>query len=780
MNLSRKILSAVLGRRLPVHAGTLRLDGVHSRVRIDRDRWGIPHIQAESEEDAWFAQGFCQGQDRCFQLESLARAARGTISELVGKDGLEVDRVSRRVGFARHARAQFATFEPRVRAQLSAFARGVTLGKTVGLPKRPHEFAILRAEPSAFEPEDTIALLAVMNFLLASNWDAELTRMKVLELDGIEALRAIDRPYPEWLPSALEHSRGKPGERLASGLFEAAEPLLSLLGAGGGSNNWAVSGSRTRTGRPLLANDPHLAPLAPAQWYLSHVKTPGWEIAGAGLIGAPGVASGHNAFAAWGMTAGMIDNTDLFVEEIGADGASCKQGESFVACDVVDERIRVRGADDVVEKVVITPRGPIVSSALEGGSHRALSMKATWLEQLPMSGVLELQRSTDFTEFRNCFRKWPGLSLNFVYADTHGDIGWQLVGLSPKRKPGTGFVPLPGWEGKFDWEGLEPYELLPHVLNPKEGFVATANAKPTETPKIDLGDDWLDGYRLSRIQEELGSRKDWDVESTQRLQMNQESKPWKEIRETILQAIAQDRGRPRAWAILETWDGHVRADSAGAALFELLLHELIVRAVKAKAPASADWVLGKAYTPLLVEVPMFAFRRVGWMVRLLKAKPPGWFEDGWDAEIAASFRAVCAALEAARGPDSKRWRWGDLRQLEFKHPLSKVKLFRKIFNHGPFPWGGDTNTIGQATNASLDACCNPGATPSMRMVVDVGEWESSRFVLPGGQSGNPLSDNYEDLLALWKKGEGVQIAWSEEAVRKATTSRLELLPAKEA
>src|SRR5579885_2046632 len=240
MNLSRKILQALLGRRLAVHSGTLRLDGVRAPVRVDRDRYGVPHIQAESEEDAWFAQGFCQGQDRCFQLESLARVARGTISELVGIDGLEVDRISRRVGFYRHARAQFAALDDETQAQLRAFARGVTLGKTVGLPRRPHELALLRAEPSPFEPEDTIALLAVMSFVLASNWDAELTRLKIAELDGIEALRALDRPYPEWLPSTLEQSRGTS----SSALFESARPLLSLVGAGGGSNNWAVSGSK--------------------------------------------------------------------------------------------------------------------------------------------------------------------------------------------------------------------------------------------------------------------------------------------------------------------------------------------------------------------------------------------------------------------------------------------------------------------------------------------------------------------------------------------------------
>jgi penicillin amidase len=259
--------------------------------------------------------------------------------------------------------------------------------------------------------------------------------------------------------------------------------------------------------------------------------------------------------------------------------------------------------------------------------------------------------------------------------------------------------------------------------------------------------------------------------------MNQDSKPWAEIRETVLRALAQDPERPNAWAVLETWDGKVRADSPGATLFELLLHELIRRAIHAKAPKSADWVLGKPYSPLLIEVPMFAFRRVGWIVRLIQDKPAGWFEEGWDVEIASAFRSICTALAASRGPEPRGWKWGELRKLEFKHPLGKIQAFRKIFNHGPFPWGGDTNTIGQATNASLDPLGNPGATPSLRVVVDVGEWKNSRFVLPGGQSGNPLSPNYDDLLELWKRGEGVAIAWESEAVKAATVESIDLVPA---
>jgi penicillin G amidase len=782
MNLSRTILSVLLGQRLPIHTGTLRLKGVRNEVRIDRDRYGIPHIRAANEADAWFAQGFCQGQDRCFQLEMMSRVARGTLAALVGKEGIDVDRISRRIGFARHARAQFQSFDDETKEQLRAFARGVNEGKTAGLPKRPHEFAILGREPTEFEPEDTIALLALMNFLLASNWDAELTRLKVLELDGPEALRAIDRHYAEWLPTTLEHERGRRHRRdlpltPAGELFEAAHPLLSLLGAGGGSNNWAVSGGKTRFGRPIMANDPHLAPLLPAHWYLSHVKTPAWEIAGAGTMGSPGIVSGHNGFASWGVTAGMVDNTDLCIEEIGADGASCREGDAFLPCQVVEERIEVRRGETIAEKVLVTRRGPVVSPALEGAEKHALSLRATWLEVLPMNGVLDLQKTRSFADFRRCFEKWPGLTLNFVYADAEGNVGWQLAGLPPKRPPGTGIIPLPGWDPRYDWDGLAQFEDLPFVLNPKEGFVATANGKPTVAPKTDLGHDWLDGYRMARIQAEISSRDDWDVTTTQKLQMNQLSQPWKEIRETVLSALRSDASLDQEDILcLEEWDGVVGAESSGAAIFEFFLHEIVSRAVMAKAPNSAEWVMGRPYSPHLVEVPMYAFRRISWIIRLIKEKPAGWFAHGWEAEIALAFRAACEELSRKEGSEPSRWKWGHIRKLELKHPLGKVGLFRKIFNLGPFPWGGDTNTIGQATNASIDPVCNPGAIPSLRTVVDVGAWHNSRFSLPGGQSGNPLSPNYDDLLEYWKRGDGVPIAWSEEAVKESSVASLVLEP----
>ncbi|HUP55942.1 MAG TPA: penicillin acylase family protein, partial [Bdellovibrionota bacterium] len=727
--LSRAVLRALLGARLPQHEGELKLKGVRGPIRIARDAYGIPYIEASSDEDAWFAQGFCQGQDRCFQLEALARVARGRISELFGPETLGIDRLARRVGFHRHAKLQLQGLDPDIRHMLESFAAGVTAGKKKGCP-RPHEFTLLMRRRTPFLAEDTLGILGVMSFLLASNWDAELTRLEVLERDGPEALAAIDRPYPEWLTTAAASGESAGIDPSAVALLGEARELGALLGlAGGGSNNWVISPSRTRSGRPILANDPHLGPLCPPQWYLSSISAPGWRLAGAAFAGTPGISSGHNGHVAWGITAGMVDTTDLFIEEIGPGGNTVREGDRLVPCDVLHEKIRVRGPwghRTVEEDIPVTPRGPVLGSAIAG--RRTLSIKATWLEGLPLRGILDLKGVKNFEEFRAAFTKWPSLTLNFVYADREGHIGWQLTGLPPIRKAGSGAIPAPGWDARFGWSGIAETSDLPWLKDPSEGFIATANAKPATASRADIGSDFLDGYRMARIQQALAGREDWDLPSTRKLQLDQKSLVWAEIRGAVMGALATAPSSAER-ELLERWDGVLSADSQAGSIYELLLHELIRRAATARAPRSADVLLGSTFVPGLIDHPLYSFRRHGWIVRLIRQKPEGWFAQGWDQEIREAFAAGCVRLRREHGEDPGAWGWGKLRPLEIRHALGQVPVLRPVFNLGPVPWGGDTNTVAQATNGTLNPFSNPGAISNLRTSIDVGEWDESRFVL---------------------------------------------------
>lgn len=780
MNLPKLLFRLLLGHRLPHISGSLEVSGIEQSVLIRRDGYGIVYIDAQSDADAWYGLGFCQGQDRSFQLETLLRVVRGTISELIGPEGLCIDRLSRRIGFEDASERQLDILDKDTQLMLTAFAKGVTAGTQLGSKRPAHEYALLRAEPSAYCATDVLGVLKVMAFNLSSNWDSELARLRILDADGEEALAAVDPAYPQWLPTSMTptESAGPALNRLSEDVatFKSACGAMGAVGSGGGSNNWAVAPSRTVTGRPILANDPHLLPTLPPYWYLASVRTPEWAVAGASFVGAPTFPIGHNGTGAWGITAGLVDNTDLFVEDIGPEPNTVREGSDFVACDVRREAINVKGAESVQEEVLVTPRGPIIGPALIGETA-AISLRAVWLDAQPVAGLLCVHRARSFDEFRRAFAQWPALPLNLVYADVSETVGWQLVGEAPLRRKGFGTLPLPGWDPDAGWEPEHvPFDEMPYLEDPEIGFVATANSQPVPSDQTPfLGVDWIDGYRLARISELLDARKDWDISSTQALQMDQASLPWRELRDVILRVPSLHEDVRHALTLLESWGGGVAADSPAAALFELFLAELARRIARTKAPHAADWAVGKSFAPTLPH-NMFVARRVGHLVRLVREQPAGWFEQSWSEVLADVLATALDVLRKQCGTDTAHWAWGQVRPLTLRHPVGDRSPLHHIFNLGPFTWGGDANTVSQAAVDMLDPTANPLFIASMRAVIDVGNWDASQFSLPGGQSGNPLSPHYADLLPFWRRGKGVSIAWSEEKVDAVAKAALRLVP----
>ena len=775
MNAVRSLMQAVLGKRLPITEGSLDVAGVDATVRIGRDEYGIPYVDADTDVDAWFGLGFVHGQDRAFQLESILRLLRGTLSELIGPDTLPLDRLSRRVGFRRSALAQVDALDDDIRAMLEAYAVGTYQGATVGSSKVAHEFVLLKGQPTPYEPADVLGLMKLMPFLLASNWDAELLRFKMLAEDGPEAMLALDPTYPEWLPATVPVGKevGAAIDRLAADL----ELFTATAGMGGGSNNWAIAGSRTNSGRPIVANDPHLAPSHPSHWYLARVATPQWQIAGATLLGAPGFPVGFNGHCAWGVTAGLTDNTDLFLEEIGPDGASIRIGEDFVPCTVHHETINVKGGETVVEEVLETPHGPIIGPAFTD-NEAAIAMRAVWLDPLPVRGLLDLQSAASPDDVREAYRHWPALPLNVVSGYDNGDIAWQLVGDAPIRKSGSGTMPVAGWDPESGWmDEMVGIDELPGTVNPEEGFVATANNKPLAADEgAFIGYDFIDGYRAARITERLAESDDWTLESVGELQMDRAPIPWREIRDVVLGVDRSDPGTRRAISLLRSWDGVAGITSPAASVYEFFVTKMARRIVFAKAPNTAEWALGKGMSALTPEMGIFT-RRTGHLSNLVRTQPDGWFEQGWDAEIAAALAETIEQLVELHGPEASGWEWGKVRPLTFKHPVGEKKPMDKVFNLGPFPWGGDSNTIAQAAVSFLDPTANSPFVASMRMAVDVGEWDANRFILPGGQSGNPMSPHYDDQLDLYREGGSISITWSAEKLATAVVESLEIHPA---
>ena len=773
MNPYRTAFAALLGRRPARTRGTITTPGLTAPVTVRRDRWGVPHVDASCDADAWFGLGFCLGQDRSFQLETLLRAVRGTMSELVGPDGLALDRFSRRVGFRRAAERQMPVIDEDVRAMMAAYADGVNAGFGRGRRRRAHEFTLLRARPSAWSAVDVLGGFVLLGNAMGSPWAAELARLRIAVADGPDAVAALEPRYPPEQP--LSVPPGAPAGEAIDRLAAELEAFRELSPSGAGSNNWALAGERTASGRPLLANDTHLPTALPSPWYLAHVRTPDWEVAGAAFVGGPVFGAGHNGFCAWGSTLGYTDNADLFLEEVGPDGRSVRAGDDFVACPARVETIEVRDHPPVLEQVLETPRGPIVSPASEEDRY-AVALRAVWLEPRRVRGLLAMPKVRSVEDFRGALAVWPAPSLNVVYADSGGTVAWQLAGAVPRRDGGGAF-PGPGWEpDAARRDGDVPFEEMPFAVDPPCGFVASANAKPVadeEGPY--LGAEWADGYRMARVVEVLSARADWTPDRAAALQLDEESLPWRDLRPVVLAVEPADGDARLGLDLLREWDGRVAADSPAASVFELLVENMIDRLIVAKAPRSARWARGAGVEPLRLYGEV-VIRRMSHLVRLLSDQPDGWLDRPWAEEIADALGEAVRRLRRLHGADPSGWAWGRIRRLTMRHPLSARRPLGHVFDIGPLTCGGDANTPAQATVDPWDPLGNPLFVATMRMCVEIGDWERARFSICGGQSGNPVSSHYEDQIPVWASGDGLPIAWSEAAVADATVATLRVAP----
>lgn len=775
MNLPRAAFRTLLRLRPPVVDGTLQVGGLHGPVTIRRDRWHVPHIEATTAHDAWWGLGFTQGQDRAFQVTAFAHVATGRLAELTGPDGLPVDRLMRRLGIAHASRAGLDHLSPTVRTALDAFADGLSVGMIRGMHRPAVEFTLLRTRPERFTAIDIANMVRLFAFLLAANWQDELARLAVLESDGPEALVAFDRRAAADLPT----SSGVPeGSGASAALRADLDTLARWVPVGGASNNWVLSGDHTRSGKPIVANDPHLSPSLPAFWYLAHLTCPEWSVAGAALAGTPAIAAGHNGYGAWGTTAGHCDETDLFLEQLRHDGDGSWHvfdGDAFVPADSRREYIAVAGGDTVVEDVVITPRGPVVGPALDGAPH-GLSMAGTWLDAAPIEGFLALPAARSVGQFREAFRQWPGMSLNVVWGDTDGHIAWQLAGGLPVRGAGSGTLPLPGWVPEVEWTGRVPFDDMPFEVDPPSGWLATANNVPvphaTEGPF--LGVDHLEGYRVAAIHEVLAEQDDWTVPASLAAQQDVRSLPWRRARPILVERPRPgDHDAAIGWGLLAGWDGQVTGDSPAAAVYELTMAGLRRMIMDRMIPEAAATLLNLTPAAGLVDDSLAGLRGTALTLEVL-ADPDGPLDTHTAVE-----QALSDAVRTLRkhGDEVDDWAWGKVRPLRLHHPVSgAVSLLAHVFDRGPFPLGGDSHTIPQASPMPGDPLGDPLGVVSLRMAVDLGDLEASRWVLPGGQSGDPSSRHYDDQLAVFLAGGGIPIPWSPAAVAHATRHTLTLEP----
>jgi penicillin amidase len=770
---------SLLRRSLPASKGVARLKGLDSPVEVIRDRWGVPHIYTGSVRDALFAEGYVHAQDRLWHMELARRAASGSLAEVFGPLALDADRLLRRVGLRRAAEAEADQLTEAMRENLEAYAAGVNAFIEGSTTRLPPEFLFLRFRPEPWTPVDGLAIGKFISWSLSGNWDTEIVRSWIVERLGPEEAARMEPGYPAGAPLIVPpggacHGLGLP-------LLEELRKVQDVVGVGrGGSNNWVVDGQKSATGKPLLANDPHLPLQLPCIWYEVHLNGGGLNVVGVSLPGVPGVVIGHNERIAWGITNTMTDGDDLFVERVNPqNGGQYEYKGEWVDGEVVREEIRVRGRrEPVVEEVLVTAHGPIISPSIPG-EDRALALRTVVAEPSQHAqAILLLNRAGSWEGFREALRQWPAPAQNFVYADVEGNIGYQLAGLVPIRAKGQGLVPSPGWTGEYDWTGSIPFDELPFAFNPDTHYVATANNKIVDDDyEYFLGAEYMDRYRAERIAEMLKAKDKHSLEDFRSIQGDVYSVAGHELAQHLLNLQPSNEEAKRALNFVRVWDGQVSPDSVAATIVEAFFLQMLRNTVVVKLGPLSDYFVGKEVHPAVPDSGYF-YRSASWLLGLMKEAPADWYPGrSWPEVMEQSLEEAVVALRRSLGEDMSRWTWGRVHYAPFEHVLGRVRALQPIFNRGPVPLGGDMNTVAQAGYIGSRPYAVHSYAVSYRQIIDLGDFNRSVAILPGGQSGHPASRHYGDMIDAWRRVEYHPLLFDRGEVDRQAAGRLTLMPA---
>lgn len=732
---------------LPQLEGEVALAGLDRPVQVARDGHGIPTVRAESLRDAWFAVGFLHGQDRLWQMEFHRRLGQGRLAEVLGRAALPPDRFFRTLGLARHAAAALASLSPEARSGLEAYARGVNAA--VGRFGRvlPPEFLILGHRPEPWRPADSLLFHKLMALDLSGNWRDELLRARLLQRLPPERVAELWPGPPPGSPVTLAALRDLPLERLAAAL-PSAPPAVA------GSNVWVAAGSRTASGAPLLANDPHLRLQMPGHWYLVRIAAPGLEVAGATLPALPFVVLGRNRDVAWGFANTGSDTQDLFVERLDpADPGRYLTPEGSAPLALRRETIAVRGEDPVELTLRETRHGPVISdlapvAAEAAGPDAVLALAWTQLggTDTTAEAGFAIGRARDAAGFVAAVQRYQGAQQNMAFADRHGTIGLVSPGLVPIRRQGDGRWPVPGWTGAFDWVGTIPPAALPRRLDPPAGLLVNANNRLVGDgyPHL-LARDWDPPFRAGRIAALLEGGRRLDADRFAAIQLDTRSPLAELFLPHLLAAATVDPRAVSAKALLQDWDGRMQADRPEPLVFAAW-YEALGEAIYADELGP----LFRAYKGLRPE-----------FLRSVFARAHRWCDDVGTPDVETCAQRAGLALERAvrrleetHGADRGRWRWGEAHPAVLGHrPFEESGLLRGLFSLA-LPVGGDGTTV----NVAHWGATRPGLlfgavhAAGYRAVYDLAEPSASRWIAATGQSGHPLSPHYRDLARLWRDG----------------------------
>lgn len=769
---------------LPVTDGELREEGLKAPVRILRDEWGVPHIYASNRHDLFFAQGFVQAQDRLWQMETNRRIGAGRLSEVIGPEALETDKLLRTLGLMRAARREVASYDDSSLKILEAFSEGVNAFIEANKDHLPIEFRLAGVFPEPWHPEDSIAWAKVMTLLGSKNWQEEIIRSMLIRKLGAEkanALIGLNKPgTPTVIPAGMD---------LAC-LFRPLSQLQSFLlpALGGASNNWAVHGSRTDTGSPILANDMHLVVMVPSVWYEMHLVGGGFDVTGLCLPGVPLIIAGHNEDLAWGITFAYVDDQDVYLERMDPDRPGrYLYKDKWLKAERIKESIRVKGRDELfVHEVLKTRHGPVISPQVPATRIFEYALALKWSAHDPghmLPCLLHVNLACNWEGFRTAVQDWSGPSINLAYADREGNIGYVLGGRIPLRSQGHGQGPFQGWTGKNEWEGYLPPHERPFLLNPPKGFLLTANNRIAgpDYPHY-ISEDYSAGFRAQRIHQVLSEMKKVSKSDCGALQGDLKSLSAVKFLEVLRDIPVKSPQARDLKKRLYEWDCFLDPGSVGGAIYSVLFYRLMENTFRDELGPLADRFFGIGLTPL-EPLNRFVEHSRSILLGLLADRESLWFDNAGTKQketlsdvLEKSLQEAAIFLKQNLGSDPSKWRWGRLHKVMIKHPFGRIRPFDLLFNLGPFEGCGHFSTVWQsAVSPGMNFNLN-GWTVSNRHIYDLNDWDRSLGMIVPGQSGMFGSPHYDDQLPLWLDVDHHPLYYSDSEVESAAVNTLILRP----
>ncbi|HHP7235224.1 MAG TPA: penicillin acylase family protein [Desulfobacterales bacterium] len=765
-----------VARSQPVIEGNIEISELRQKVEILRDDFGIPHIYAENPRDLYLAMGYAMAQDRLWQMEFYRRLGSGRLSELFGHKMLEVDRLFRTLALAQHdvTLPEETSFIP------GAFAAGINAYIRQSRDRLPLEFTVLGHQPELWSAQDYLSVLRVVQWGLSLGWKVDRTAARILAAVGQRRFGEAFPPPSDNTP-VIQTNNVDAWNDLPVSLDEVAARQMPITGwrPSPASNNWVVSGDRSLSGYPILANDTHMALSNPSIWWEVHlVCQPEIDAAGFAIPGLPGLPIGHNSGVAWGVTNVMLDDVDFYVEKIHPEDRRRYRYEGrWLPMRVIDTTLQIRGGGSEPLQVQLTRNGPVLRRYERDGEPYAIAVRWSALELNPPAAAgYRLLQANSTAEVIAALSGWDTPGQNFVFADTAGNIGYWCAAAIPIRGAASGLLPLDGWKPENAWQGFVPFMQRPHRINPAVGYIATANNPVAGTDYGHaLGNYWESADRILRICDRLGTTAGHSKASMRAIQSDVYNPLAAELVAVVISALPgplPEKWQQAALDILKRWDCRMTVDSAGALIFEAVYLQLLERIFR----ASMGPELYRAYLDTVVFPPR-ALRRI------IQSGASAWLPadrtDGPDpllAAAAAGFKQAAADLRNRFGDDPAMWRWGAAHTLTFTHVLAAKKPLGALFNLGPFPSAGTGLTVNKKSydyNRPFEV--REGV--SQRMIVDLSDPLNARHVLPTGESGLLGNDHYRDQLPLYLKAADRVMPMQRTAVEARSEGRLQLLPA---